>query len=90
MPRGYRDTTDYFEMWQEDYESMLDTMIRNMADDIKAGYDYFGKSITGQREDIEAYKAKHDEALMNLANMDEAKANRWCKMDLIRRGAISI
>ena len=53
-------TDDWFEMWHLDKEVILNTMVRNMTADLECGYDYFGKSITEQREAIEVYKEKFD------------------------------
>lgn len=49
-------TDEWFEIWYQDKQSILDAMIRNMTADLKCGYDYFGNCITRQREEIAAYK----------------------------------
>lgn len=81
---------DWFKLWYEDKQGMIETMVRNMAADLDAGYDYFGKCICKQRQDIEDYKAEFDRQLMQFADFDEGKRNRWCYYDLLRRGAISV
>ncbi len=80
---------NWFELWHDDKESILNTMIRNMSADLDAGYDYFGNCIKLQRETIEKYKKDFDDQLMEFANMDDAKRNRWCYYDMLRRGVIS-
>lgn len=32
------DTPDWFPLWHEDKKSILDTMVRNLQDDLNAGY----------------------------------------------------
>ena len=80
---------NWFDVWYDDKESMLATMVRNMTADLAAGYNYFGESIRRQREQIDAYKADFDRQLMEFADMDNAKRNRWCYYDMLRRGAIT-
>lgn len=82
------DSDDWFNMWFEDKENMIDTMTRNMVADLDAGYDYFGKSITQEREELEAYKKKFDEEVDNLKSMTNDEANRWCFYDMKKRGVI--
>ena len=80
---------DWFEIWLDDKQSMLATMVKNMAADLEAGYDYFGSCITRQREMIAAYKAEFDAQLMAFSDMTEEKRNRWCYYDMLRRGVIT-
>ena len=84
-----REKTAWFEMWLDDKEAMICTMARNMSADLDAGYNYFGESIRKQREQIDAYKKEYDEQLMAFADMDDAKRDRWCYYDLLRRGVIT-
>lgn len=83
-------TDDWFEMWHLDKEVILNTMVRNMTADLECGYDYFGKSITEQREAIGAYKEKFDAELMSFAEKTDEQRNRWCYYDMLRRGVIEI
>lgn len=78
----------WFEMWFGDKQSLLETMIRNMNSDLECGYDYFGNSVRSQREKIDEYKKEFDHQTLVLGLMNEKKAERWCYMDLKRRGAI--
>ena len=80
---------DWFEIWFADKQSVLETMVRNMAADLDAGYNYFGNCIRKQRSEIAEYKAQFDEECDKLKEMDEKKANRWCYIDLKKRGAIA-
>ena len=83
-------TDDWFEMWHLDKEVILNTMVRNMTADLECGYDYFGKSITEQREAIEIYKEKFDDELMSFAGKTDEQRNKWCYYDMLRRGVIEI
>lgn len=82
------DRIDWFELWQDDRECMLSTMIRNMAADLNAGYDYFGRCIINQREEIENYKKETESAFDLFKAMTEEQVNRWCFYDLKKRGVI--
>lgn len=82
------DTSYWFDLWYEDKEGILNTMLKNMRADLDAGYDYFGKSITQQREDIDNYKKKFDEEVEMLKNKTPKETEHWCKLDLKKRGAI--
>lgn len=83
------DRNDWFDVWFEDRESILSTMVRNMASDLNAGYDYFGQSITKQKQEIAEYKAQTDKTLDMFKDMDEKAVNRWCFYELKKHGAIS-
>ena len=82
------DSDRWFDMWQDDRECMLSTMIRNMAADLNAGYDYFGRCITNQRKEIEDYKKETESAFDLFKSMTEEQVNRWCFYDLKKRGVI--
>lgn len=79
---------DWFDLWFEDKQAMMGTMMRNMAADLAAGYNYFDASIAKQRGEIERYKAQFDEEMEAFKGMDEPAVNRWCFYDLKKRGAI--
>lgn len=81
--------TMWFNMWFEDKQSMMATMLKNMVADIEAGYNPMGDCITRQRKDIDQYKAEFDYQMEKLAEKDEQQAERWCYMDMKRRGVIS-
>lgn len=83
------DRDDWFEVWFEDRESILSTMIRNMTADLNAGYDYFGQSITKQKKETEEYKAQTNSTLDMFKDMDEKAVNIWCYYELKKRGAIA-
>lgn len=83
------DRNDWFEIWFEDRESILNTMMRNMGADLAAGYDYFGQSITKQRQEIQKYKEETDSILDTFKDMDEKAVNRWCFYELKKHGAIA-
>ena len=83
------DRNDWFDVWFEDRESILNTMVRNMASDLNAGYDYFGQSITKQKQEIAEYKVQTDKTLDMFKDMDEKAVNRWCFYELKKHGAIA-
>lgn len=83
------DRNDWFDVWFEDRESILSTMVRNMTSDLNAGYDYFGQSITKQKQEIAEYKAQTDKTLDMFKDMDEKAVNRWCFYELKKYGAIA-
>jgi signal transduction protein with GAF and PtsI domain len=80
--------TNWVEMWFKDKECMIDTMVRNMTADLEAGYDYFGKAITDQRNMIDEYKKKFEAQLDSFKEMEDSKVNRWCYYDMKKRGVI--
>lgn len=82
----YIKETDYVEMWISDKQSIIETMICNMSDDIKAGYSPVGSIIKRELEEISAYREKYDAELLALA--DRKNPNYWCYLDMVRRGAI--
>ena len=82
----------YFEMMVADHESIIETMLSNMHADLDAGYDPNGKSITMQKHEIaeyiRAYNAKMDYLKLLTVEKGEKAVERWCRIDLIKRGAI--
>ena len=82
------DHTDWFEMFCEDKKNILNTMARNMAADLEAGYDYFGKSIQQQIKDMEEYKKAFDAELDKIAEMEPSRVNHYCYVKLKKSGAI--
>ena len=83
------DSDNWFGIWFEDKKSIINTMIKNMAADLDAGYDYFGTCIRRQQAEIETYKAQFDEEMDMFKDMEEKAVNRWCYYDLKKRGAIA-
>ena len=79
---------DWFELWKADRESMLNTMVKNMASDLENGYNYFGKCITEQRENIERFKKEYEADLDHIGDMEPNKVQHWCYIRLIKLGAI--
>ena len=79
---------DWFELWRQDRECIIDTMIRNMNADIDCGYDPNGKCITEQREEINRVKAEYDADMDKLGEMDANKVQHWCYIRLLKIGAI--
>lgn len=88
MSARVTDRNDWFDLWFDDKQGMINTMARNMAADLAAGYSYLGNSIQKQLKEIEAYKAKFEAEMSSFAAMDEKTVNRWCFYDMKKRGAI--
>lgn len=84
----FTDCDAWFEMWHDDKQCIIDTMVHNMQADLEAGYDYFGNSIKQQREEIDAYKADFDNQMSKFWTMTHEDVEKWCFYDLVRRGAI--
>ncbi len=82
------DRDDWFDIWYEDKQSMISTMVRNMASDLDNGYDYFGNAIRSQQDMITAYKVDFDQTMDMFKTMNDKDVNRWCFYDLKKRGAI--
>lgn len=80
--------TKWFDMWLEDKQWIIEIMYKNISADLNVGYDPFGKSIREARKELNEYIDKTDEEIKMLALMDEKKAERWCYIDMKRRGAI--
>lgn len=85
----YDKNTDYITMWTQDKNNMITIMYHNMVDDLYAGYDPLGSTITRELEMISTYKAEYQNQITITSRMDTATRNRWCYDDMIRRGAIS-
>lgn len=82
------DNLKWFNLWYEDKENILATMYKNMQDDLRVGYDPKDLSITQQKADIEAYKAAYYAQLDKMAEFDDNKLERYCYIDMKRRGVI--
>lgn len=82
------DHEDWFPIWQEDKEWIIDIMTQNMQDDLNAGYDPKGKSIREQKEQLAEYKKEYQADLEMFKYMGDKDVSRWCFYDLKKRGAI--
>lgn len=82
------DSKEWFDMWFEDKKSIISIMYSNMASDLAAGYDYFGKSIQHQKQEIAKYEAEFERQLDKFKSMSDDEVNRWCFYDMKKRGAI--
>ena len=79
---------DYVEIWHDDKKSIIKIMVANMNDDIQVGYNWLGQSIQQQINEITAYTVNYEREATILASMTPEQQQRWCKRDLIKRGAI--
>lgn len=80
--------TDWFEIWCEDKQNILNTMARNMAADLEAGYDFFGNSIQRQIKEMEAYRDAFNAEMDKIAEMEPSRVNHYCYVKLKKAGAI--
>ena len=78
----------WFEIWFDDMQSIIETMVKNMQADLDAGYDPQGHCIRKQRVDIEEKQIKFDRQIELFKTMEDTRINRWCYYDLKKRGAI--
>ena len=79
---------DYVKIWHDDKKSIIKIMVANMNDDIQVGYNWLSQSIQQQINEITAYTVNYERETAILATMTPEQQQRWCKRDLIRRGAI--
>ena len=70
--------TDWFEIWCEDKQNIMNTMARNMAADLEAGYDFFGNSIQRQIKDMEAYRDAFNAEMDKIAEIEPSRVNHYC------------
>lgn len=82
------DRDDWFEVWCDDKEAIIDTMNANISADLDAGYDPNGKSIRESREELEEYRNEYFKNLDMFRHMEDKDVNRWCFYDMKKRGAI--
>lgn len=80
---------NWFNIWYEDKQAMVSTMMHNMTADIDAGYNPMGRSIQKQLRGIREYAEKFDEEMKGFRTMSEGQIQHWCYYDLVRRGAIT-
>ena len=79
---------NWFNIWYDDKQAMISTMMRNMNADLEAGYSPMGHSIQKQLVEIRQYAEQFDLEMQGFRTMDEAKIQHWCYYDLKRRGVI--
>lgn len=79
----------WFILWYEDKISILETMHKNLMSDLDAGYDPNGYCIKNQLADIDSYQTRLNDDLERLKALDDKQMNRWCKIDLVKRGVIA-
>ena len=80
----------WFTMWYEDKKSIINTMAKNIAADLEAGYDPLGNSIVKQRAEMDEYIKIFDAEVELLKEFTPRQAERWCKLDMLKRGAIEL
>lgn len=85
---NYDKEIDWFVMWCEDKQSIMETMERNMASDLDAGYKFFGESIQRQIRELTAYRDAYNAELDKIAEMDPSRVNHYCYVKLVKAGAI--
>ena len=84
------DKIDYVALWIGDKQSIIETMLNNLNADLSAGYNPRGANIEKQRAAIREYTAAYNAELMKIADKTPQAAAHYCKLDLIRRGAIEV
>lgn len=84
----YTKAIDWFEMWDSDKKSILNTMYKNLNADLEAGYNPVGACITMQQAAIQEYINGYHADLDKMVYMSEEETSRFCFYDLKKRGAI--
>ena len=79
----------WFNIWYDDKHSVLDTMYRNIMDDIAVGYDPDGECIRKQKAELDQYEENFWNEFDKLIMMDDNNIQRWCYRDLVKRGVIA-
>ena len=82
------DRDDWFELWCDDKESIIDIMRSNIEDDLNAGYDPNGKSIRTSKTELSHYEDDYYKTLDMFKGMNPKEVNNWCFYDMKKRGAI--
>lgn len=86
----YDKSVNWFEIWVADWQSMTETIRRNMTADLNAGYDPNGATILKYRNEIIVRGMKFAYYMHDFSMMDsDEKINRFCYFDLKARGAIA-
>jgi hypothetical protein len=80
---------EWFQIWTEDKECIVETMWRNLEADITAGYDPLGNIVRKQLDAINDYREEMDNRILSFYKMTDEEVDRWCFYDLKRRGAIA-
>lgn len=81
--------TNWIDLWFNDKISIINTMRKNLAADIEAGYYLNGCSVRKQLVEIEEYERNFDADIRKIRDMEPGRAKHWCYIDLKRRGVIS-
>ena len=86
----YDKSVNWFDIWVADWQSMTETIRRNMQADLNAGYDPNGATIIKYRAQIVTRDEFYALKLRDFGMMEsDEKINRWCYFDLKARGAIA-
>lgn len=81
---------DYREIWLDDADSMVSTMINNIIADMAAGYKGIGPCVVGQIEKLHRYAETKRFYDLMLDRWDEDEmVQQWCYNDLLKRGIIT-
>ena len=77
----------YLNLWMDDKQSMINTMIRNMDSDAQAGYSI--AFIKKELKEIQQYITDYESKLDTILKLKDNEIELYCKVDLIASGAIS-
>ena len=89
MPTRFSDCDNWVALWLEDKRSMLETMIDNLAADLRAGYEPIGLCVMHQLMAIAEYRQRFDDECKAIPVEHPEAANRYCFNDLKARGVIA-
>lgn len=82
---------NWFEIWCDDWESLIYTQSRNVQAELDAGYKWSSRHVQHEVEILNEFDSKYRNQLAKFAEMEEQgrNVNKWCYYDLLRRGAIT-
>ena len=78
----------YFALWCEDKRSLQATRIRNIMSDVNAGHSPFSTMVSDQISDLERFDEEYNHTFEMFSHMTVSDIDKWCKEDLLKRGAI--
>lgn len=84
-----REKIDWFEVWCEDWEGLLQTQGRIIQSELEAGHSWSSRHVQHEVEILEQWDREYRYNLGRFAEMTEGQVKRWCYFDLLKRGAIT-
>ena len=83
-----KEQINWIDLWFDNERMVIDTMCRNVAADLEAGYHPESNIIREQERDIALRQAQFEQEADRLKTMSEGAAKHWCYIDLKKNGVI--